>query len=115
MCLILQGENDEIDVVSMDAKSPGAKDLAKTADEDVILEVPESSPTDDKQTAGTNVTIVHEDGEKVSAVDEETEAIQCYCDGQGEGVTLPCEKCKKAFHLGREFDSFPFYFNANWE
>ena len=94
-------------MVSMDAKSPPTKDpTTKIADdENLVVDVPASSLTDDKQTSETNVTIV-EEGEKSLPVEEQTEQVHCYCEGKGDGVTLPCEKCKKAFHLGRVFEYF---------
>lgn len=110
---LVQGENDEIDVVSMDTKSPGTREeeAVKSPDEDIILEAMvddgEGEGEGDGEDEESHVTITHEDEEGVKEenvdVEEEDEAegAQCYCEGKGEGPMLPCEKCKKSFHLGR--------------
>ncbi|XP_030828197.1 cysteine-rich protein 2-binding protein [Strongylocentrotus purpuratus] len=99
-----QGENDEIDVVSMDTKSPGTREeAAKSPEEDIVLEAMVDDDGEDDEESHVTITHEEEEGVKEENVDveeeDEAEGAQCYCEGKGEGPMLPCEKCKKSFHL----------------
>ncbi|XP_071494380.1 cysteine-rich protein 2-binding protein-like [Diadema antillarum] len=99
-----QGENDEIDVVSMDTKSPVAttKDATTDDDHEESCEDKATFVVPSNQAAESNITIIHEEGDgkpQAEVVEQEQEGDKCYCKGQGEGTLLPCEKCKNLFHL----------------
>ncbi|XP_041458829.1 cysteine-rich protein 2-binding protein-like [Lytechinus variegatus] len=98
-----QGENDEIDVVSMDTRSPGVnREEAKSQDEDIIMETVDDHDAEDEEEESSNVTIIHEEEEmreNVDVTEDESLGDQCYCEGKGDGPMISCEKCKKSFHL----------------